>query len=1166
MSQKHPHPHVVDAEISPSSQQKHSPFDLNYWVTKLFLNNPRLTTLLLIFLVATGIFATLNLKTTGFPPVTPSLTLVQTLYPGASSEQVSDEVTIPLEGAIKNVDGVTRFNSTSNNSFSNITVYIDESKNVDSVKNKIDSAIKGVTLPDNAETPKLVTPEFADPSVILAVVGKDQDKLYNAYQSATDKIDQIAEVSKVEKQNELDKKVVVKLKGLELLKNGLSVSDVQNQLATIGETIPAISDVNIDGKNASITTSVKGKDLDTLKNLNIPIAVANARTQGDTVSVSPVKFVKLSDIADIQIEYVYEDNQNASVYSFYDQKEKKEVAVQTGVLFIRTVQNTDLSKFVKTLKEEMQKIDGVEYITRDELTKNYNPNKTYIVEAVSVNDDNQEQVNQVIGGLIGSKIGDSAIGNLGYLLGGIQLIILIMIVFVSWRAALISATAIPLSLMFSIIYVWLIGEQLNTLVLFSLVLVCGLVTDPALVIIEAIQRKINTGLKGKEAVLAAVQNVGSGVFLAALTNIIVFAPFGILSGIFGQIFRYIPLTIVPAVIGSYIVPLVFLTWFGNLLLKPGKNKTDDEEKNLWPVAKWLISFNYGILKGPRWIRLVIIVAGLVVSLGTSAALFSNSAVKQVQFAQADDSKLISINGSFLPTVTKEEKVKISEDVATIAATNKNVTGVVSTSQNAFGYQLSLTDTDAREQKAKEIAKEIDDKIQQKYGEKATKENRKFFDVRVSEIGTGGPATNYEISLTLAENDPVKLRDASLKVGKTISEKLCYTNKEITIKDYCNESDRLLTKVDDGFTDKDNLVYSYSYNRDSLIEKGLGFPGRGPLTIAPNQIIKNLYQINDSKKVATVLVDQKETEVILEPQNEAPTSTNQLDQVLTLVTGPQTNNNLYEIVESKPGASVQRIRGQTVGLVQGRMKKEYAANQGLVSQASDAIVKYYNDNDSSKTTELGLDKKSIKSYDDGSSGDAVKAFSQLGIALLVAILVSYIVLAVFFNSLSQPLGILYTIPLSLIGALPALAIFAGGQFGFLEVIGLIILVGIVENVAIFLIDAANQKVDEGWELKRAISYASGVRFTPVVLTSIVTLSSLAPLAISSPFYRSISVVIIFGIFSSGLFSLVTTPILFIFFKWMSAKFLKANFINKIGFLIFSPIYLIVWGIQDRPAKN
>ncbi|MFM7853006.1 MAG: efflux RND transporter permease subunit, partial [Flammeovirgaceae bacterium] len=409
-------------------------------------------------------------------------------------------------------------------------------------------------------------------------------------------------------------------------------------------------------------------------------------------------------------------------------------------------------------------------------------------------------------------------------------------------------------------------------------------------------------------------------------------------------------------------------------------------------------------------------------------------------------------------------------------------------------------------------------------------------------------------------------EASVKIGQTIQQKLCYLDGQVVIKDDCSESDRLLTKVDDGFTDKDNLVYTYSYDRDGLIQSGLGFPGRGPLAIVPNSIIKNLYEINQSEKVTSILVDNQDTEVILKPQNQAPNSLDQINQVLTLASGNPNNSDIYEVVESKPGASATRIRGQAVGLVQARMKSEYASNQGLVSQATAAIVEYYNQDGGSKAKELGLEAKAIKSYDDGSSGDAVKAFSQLGIALVVAILVSYIVLAVFFNSLSQPLGILYTIPLSLIGALPGLALFAGGQFGFLEVIGLIILIGIVENVAIFLIDAANQKVAEGWELKRAISYASGVRFAPVVLTSVVTLSSLAPLAISSPFYRSISVVIIFGIFSSGLISLVTTPILFIFFKWMSGKFLKANFINKIGFLIFSPIYLIVWGIQDRPQKN
>ena len=183
------------------------------------------------------------------------------------------------------------------------------------------------------------------------------------------------------------------------------------------------------------------------------------------------------------------------------------------------------------------------------------------------------------------------------------------------------------------------------------------------------------------------------------------------------------------------------------------------------------------------------------------------------------------------------------------------------------------------------------------------------------------------------------------------------------------------------------------------------------------------------------------------------------------------------------------------------------------------------------------------------------------------MVTYIVLAIFFKSLSQPFGILYTIPISMIGVLPGLAIFAGGQFGFLEIIGLIILVGIVENVAIFLIDAANQKIDEeGWDEKRAIAYASGLRLRPVLLTKVAALASLAPLAITSQFYRSISVVIIFGILASGALSLVTTTILFIFFKWLSRKFHGIKAYWWPFFIVAFPIYIIVWGIQDLIKEN
>jgi multidrug efflux pump subunit AcrB len=157
-------------------------------------------------------------------------------------------------------------------------------------------------------------------------------------------------------------------------------------------------------------------------------------------------------------------------------------------------------------------------------------------------------------------------------------------------------------------------------------------------------------------------------------------------------------------------------------------------------------------------------------------------------------------------------------------------------------------------------------------------------------------------------------------------------------------------------------------------------------------------------------------------------------------------------------------------------------------------------------------------------------------------------------------ILYTIPLTFAGIFPALGIIGSGEFGFLEIIGLIILVGIVENVAIFLIDAANQNIAHGMEEKHAIAVASGVRFRPVILTKITAIASLAPLAFLSEFYRSISLVIIFGLLASGFVSLITTPILYIFFRWLSRRYMSMRWFNKVLFFPLMPLYLILMSIN------
>lgn len=1111
-------------------------WNINTWLSNIFLDNPILTLLCLLMLILAGVGTTLSLKTTGFPSPDVGIAIVRTRYPGASSETVVNKVTIPLENSLKSVEGVKRFNSTSINEFSIIQVTLDESKDLDATKTRIDAAIKAVTLPNEVDTPLIIKPDISGPDAIFAITNPDLKKLYEVSSKFTKEISQLESISQISPETNLAKEVVVKINNESAQNAGITTLDIQNNLANINESLPVVSDVSLDNKNTSLVTKLKPETLESLKNLNIYPAKT---TQNPNPQPK-----KLSEIATVETKYNFEDNK-LSKYVF--NKDGKANLQPSVILEVRGLADADKSKMIQDIKKISEEISDTQYIRQEKLRDQYQEgsNKTYIIEAYSTSEENEEQTNQVIGGLIGSKIGNSPVGYLGFLLGGIQLVMLFMLAFVSWRAALVAGAAIPLSLGFSIIWVYFSGEQLNTLVLFSLVLVVGLVVDPALVILEAIQRKIDAGFEGKKAAIEGVKDVGNGIFLAALTNIIAFVPFGIISGIFGAIFRYIPFTIIPAIIGSYLVPLIFLAWAGGLILKKNKNTSVDEVENIWAISKWLININTKILNSAGWIRALIIIFGFIIPILLTVVLFNTGKVRTVDFAEGGDVTLGFLRGSFLSKILLEERAKTTEEVLKLVASKPEVSSLVQSGSGnnaeSINYIISLKPSKDRSKSAEDLTKEITAELSNKYGDNADGQNQqKFFDIKTYPASTGGPQTDYEISILIENEDPQILERASIEIGKTMKDKLCLDDQTIKIKDNCSEENKIISKIDDGFTGKENKLLEITFDRDSLIQRGFAQIGnKAPLTIIPNQLISGGFDINNQNSPKIVL-DGEQVNIVLENSQLPPANISQVENNLNKTlnpsqnTNPTTQNNLLQIQEVKPKASIQRIKGKTVAVVGARLKEDFAKNQGYIGQATTAVIENYNKDDSKLAKNLGLNNGQVKQNDDGSGADTQKAFSELGIALVLAILISYVVLAVFFKSFTLPLSILYTIPLALLGAFPALALFVDGQFGFLEIIGLIILVGIVENVAIFLIDSANQKIyEEGWDDKKAIAYASGIRFRPVFLTSVTAVVSLAPLAITSDFYRSIAVVIMFGILSSGIVSLITTPILFIFFRRLSS---------------------------------
>jgi hydrophobic/amphiphilic exporter-1 (mainly G- bacteria), HAE1 family len=1117
----------------------HKNHDLNYKIAKFFLDNSRITLLSLVVLVILGVASTLSLKTTGFPSPDVGIVLVNTVYPGASSDTVLKDVTKPVESIIKGLEGIDTYASNSTNSVSIVSATLKPGFKTDAIQTKINSGLSSIKLPSSVTT-TISTPAVGGVDFIFTMYDKDNAKLYKGYQEVKNIIEKNSSTKNIKSDNELEEKVAVKLDRPTLAARGIDIANIQQGIKSLGESFPVVSNLNIENQKTSIVTKFNGtQDIEALKNLDI-----KDRTG----------LVKLKDISELALNYSFKKD---ALLIVGEKNGDKNYIDQALGFTVSVNANTDTVKYITDIEKEIEKLDTVSLGKTAE-------NRVTLIKSYSVATENKAQVDEVLSGLVGGplKVSDPNFAKIGWLLGGIQLVFLVMVAFVSWRAAIIAAVSIPLSLIFTNIYLFFTGQSLNTLVLFSFVLVIGLVVDPALVILESIQRKIDAGLKGKSAALAAITDVGGGLFMATITNIIVFAPFGLISGILGQIFQFIPLTIVPATIGSYVVPLVFLSWVSGRFLKKSKNAKaniaydadpdlvekelhKNEFENLWPIAKWLVSFNRKILNSHWALRLAIIFFTFAIAVLISSIYLGNGYIKNVQFSEPSNPQSLTLNIVHKNGTSDTDRNKLNKEIITEIMDYEEVHAV---SPYLTLLRIELKEAGERKGNSVDLAKAINDRVNKTFKDKV-------FDVNIKPIANGPAGTAYQVQLSIAEENADKLKTAAIGVSK-IFEKLCENDKkEVKIVDNCSGKKIGILRTDDGYTGKENTVEYIEFDRAKLVEKNLILPSANtPSLIYSTSNIKNAFAIDDGNKVNTILFEGRDVPVILDNKAEDPSSLDSISNLnlFSLSGQPIPLRDVANIVKKSPPASITRSKGETLGTV--RVGLEEGKNdQAYAAKVTNAVVDYYKD--TAKTEALGIAKDSVKSFSEGGAASFAKSFSELILALLFAIVATYFVLAIFFNSLSQPIAILYTVPLTFVGVFPALKHLGSGQFGFLEIIGLIILVGIVENVAIFLIDAANQLIkNDGMDDKEAVATASGLRFRPVMLTKLTAIASLAPLAWLSETYRPISLVIIFGLLASGFVSLITTPILFIAFRRASQFIRTHNPLNLFSFLpkIFSKV--------------
>ncbi|HVQ44849.1 MAG TPA: efflux RND transporter permease subunit [Candidatus Saccharimonadia bacterium] len=1044
------------------------------WVsrtTAFFLHRRQIVIILLLGLVFGGLTALTSLRREGFPRVPVKIVVVSTVYKGAAAGEIEQTVTNPVEAAIKDVREVKSIASNSGESHSSVVATLNENANLDAALQNITSKVAGITLPPDADKPTVSQPTTGSSSFVFGLSGPaSYEELLAAGRIFKREIEQVKGVKQVELASSVTDRVNVVFDPTKLTAAGVDTAHIATAVAAGNLNLPAGSSLTLDGARATALTAGRDRSLADLGATPLPTLSGGTVTLASVAAIDRVAHVNGSTNRIGIVEDGLPVAKPGLVYNV-------DISSDADILTV----DTTLSDTLKRLADNHTLSSGI-HITR------------LIDDAANTTD----QINEIKAGAIGqSWSGIGPLGFAGYLVGGIWLLMLAMFLFVNLRIALIAGVAIPLSFFFTLMALYFGGITLNTLTLFSMILVLGLVVDPAIVVLESIQRYKDLGYTGKDGVLAAMGSIGQGLVLATLCSIIVFTPFGIVSGVFGEIIKFIPITVIPALIASFFVPLIFLAPFATRFIKPHRHagKLGDEQAALWATSRWFKRANLYIL-GRVWLQIIIMIVAVVAPLATTGYLFASGKVKSAQFSKPHDTTeamaSIAYPASFTPTQVDqlarqtEQALAKHFEIASYYYLDqlRNTSG--GSGSNSFTVYITLTPIKDRTITSEQMVSQLKADLPH--------DTAKQIYASASTLSAGPPENTYPVQLQIYEADLARLKDFTIAAGNHV------------------RATAGVTRVSDGYTDGSVNAVQINVNKAKAAARGLN-----PATIGAQ--VSGLLGEQTLTKLA---LDDITLDVVSSYQDVGKyTATSDLSKItITSPTGPVQLSQIANLSNDAASGSINHQDGLRYATVRAQVDSSTTANK---------VQSELNDWAKSHLAAAGLSSSALENK--GEDNDIAQSFLNLFAALGVAIVMIYLLLAIFFGSFLKPLIITFALPLSFLGVFPVLAIL-GNEFGFLEILGLITLAGIVVNVGIFVIDAANHRVAAGMPVKEAIAEATAVRFRPIFLTKITALGSLLPLAILSPFWRGLASVIIAGILTSGILSLFTTPILYVWFTKLS----------------------------------
>lgn len=1076
-----------------------------------FIKNDRFAYLFLVALVILGLYSAIMIPKESAPEVIVPVGIVTTVLPGAPASDIETLVTNELERGLVNLENVNEITSVSREGVSSITVEFDASADLDEsitdLKDTIDT-LKS-ELPDDAEDPIVSEVNFSEqPIMTIALSAEISDyEFTELVDDVENEIESVSGISRVESSGVRHKEVAVIVDQTSLLRYGLSLNQVISSLRNANLTLP-IGQIENDG--VSYNVAFEGDLTDSSQIMDVAVGTRGGQP------------IYIRDIA--QVEDGLASASSLSRLSLNGDPSKS--AVTLNVFKQSGGDITSITKNVNARLVELQAENGL----------------LYGIDVLTVLDAGNDIWKDLV------RLSSSGMQT-------VVLVVLLLVIAIGWREGLLAGAAIPLSFLFGFIGLYLSGNTINFLSLFSLILGIGILVDSAIVMVEGINRKMKDDptIDKRQAAIETIEEFKAPLISGTLTTVSMFVGLFIVSGVIGQFIASIPFTLVFLLFASMFVALAIVPLLGATFLKrqsrtkleqlqveyahrlesyyraritPFIDNVDLADRFLSTLFAlfiftlfFTINFFAGLICGAitfilsrfllkryhkkQWstwffwlswgtLTTVTFALGIVLMLFVVPAL---QPVKVIFFEQTDvDYVIVEIEkpeGS-----TKEATDVAARRVEEILYSVPDIESYVLT----VGSGSQFTGGGTGEKLANIFITLTSDR--DRTSTQVVEDLRKLFaplrDIKVTvNQPSDGPPTGAAIIVKFLGNDLRELTSIANQASNVLKDTPGIVNVE---------------------TSTNNNNTEFVLNLDRAKAASLGFDA---FTIS--QIARTAVFGTDATSITT-LDEDIDVVVKLNVGNDVVATSDTTNQV--------TIDDLNRINIPTQSGSIPLSSLVTVSLRESSSVIRHEDQERVVSVTAD-VAADVNARDAQnealkrigETVDIPTDV--TISTGGGETDESNEAFAEMGIALIVGVLLMVAVLVLQFNSFLHMGYVISILPFSLIGIFTGLAL-TQSPLSFPSMMGFIALSGIVVNNSILLIDMMNNMRIKSPQkpIREVVIDAAVSRLRPILLTTTTTVVGMMPLTYAGDLWAPLAYAVMFGLLFSVFITLVLIPITYV----------------------------------------